>query len=282
MSLRAGTVRAVDEPIRVDAVWPDALDITRRLEFEGLYRQLAEERVPTLAGSWESVLDATLKHRTRRVLGQAGERIPQPRSEIVTADLADSEIERVRSLLGPADVWVKAPNDSHSHGIFWVPGGEAVARTARKAMRETPDGTLCLIEEDVCGVVADAAGHLYRADLAVTVLDGRAVHAALRTQPDVGAPTNSLRGGQSMAVDPAALPAEVRRIAVAAVVATGSRYGSADIFGGLSLGTPFTGVRCRPPVVGEVNKMPGGRSPGFLARVIGPLVSAYLAETAER
>ena len=242
------------------------------------YRQIAAGCVPSLAGSWDSVLNASFKHRTRRILHGAGTRIPQPRTAIVTADMTDDDIEHIRHRLSATDVWVKAPNDTHSHGVFWLPRDQNIAPAARKAIRSTPEGELCLVEEDVCGVVTDAHGRPHRADIAVTVLDGRAVHAAVRIQSAEGIPTNSLHGGQSAAIDPQSLPDEVRRIAIDAVLATGSRYGSADIFGGASGGIPFTTVRSLPPVVGEINKMPGGRSPGFLTRVIDPLVSAYVAE----
>jgi hypothetical protein len=118
------------EVIPVDAVWPEALDITRRLAFEGLYRQIEEHRVP--------------------------------------------------------------------------------------------DGPLCLIEEDACG-----------------------------------------RYGPDRAVDPAALPAPTRTLAVEALAATGNRYGSVDIFGG------------EHAVAGEVNVMPGGHGPGFRDAVVGAVVAAY-------
>jgi glutathione synthase/RimK-type ligase-like ATP-grasp enzyme len=110
-----------------------------------------------------------------------------------------------------------------------------------------------------------------RTDLAVTVLDGRAIHATVRTQAAEGVPTNSVHGGRSTAVDPGLLPAGTRQLAVDAVRATGNRYGSTDIFGAAD-----------SPVAGEVNVMPGGRSPGFLERVIDPLVSAYVAEIERR
>lgn len=247
--------------LNVDALWPEAIDIGRRREFEGLYRQIAASGVPTLTGSWESVLNTMFKHRTRRVLEGVA---PQPRYVIVTAGMTDDEIEDARHTLGPVDVWVKAPDDTHSHGVTWLATDQRIAPVARAAMRPTPDGELCLVEEDVRGT--DGGGR--RADLAVTVLDGRAIHATLRVQAAEGAPTNSLHGGRSFAVTPGSLPGETRDMAVAAVSAVGCRYASVDIFGGPS------------PVVGEVNAMPGGRSPGFLTRVTGPLVAAYVAEAA--
>jgi hypothetical protein len=189
----------------------------------------------------------------------------------------DADFEQARGRLSTPSVWVKAPDDSHSHGVRLLPPGENAAAVVRTAMRETPDGRLCLLEEDIRGIVQDPAGRRYRADQAVTVLDGRVIHAAMRVQPDLGSPTNSLRGGRSLAIAPGSLPAEVRRIAIGAVTATGSRYGSADILGGLAGFGPYTVVHSPRPVVCEVNKMPGGRSPGFLSRVIGPLVAAYVA-----
>ncbi|MCO8269409.1 hypothetical protein M1L60_02255 [Actinoplanes sp. TRM 88003] len=251
---KPGAARTLSEPLAVEAVWPDALDITRRLEFAGLYREIAEQGLTSLAGSWSSVLDATFKHRTRQVLAA----LPQPRHAVVTAELP------ARTL--PVDVWVKAPGDTHSHGVFWVPRGQDIAPAVHQAMRPTPDGRLCLVEEDVRSIVGGE-----RTDVAVTVLDGRAVHATVRTQSQAGRPTNSRHGGRSVAVDPGLLPTRIQRLAVDAVTATGNRYGSADIFGDWAA-----------PVVGEVNVMPGGRSPGFLARVIDPLVAAYVSEIERR
>nr|WP_221373829.1 hypothetical protein [Actinoplanes polyasparticus] len=265
-SARPGTARAVIGPYAVDAVWPDALDITRRLEFESLYREIAAQRIPSLAGSWESVLNATYKHRTRRILAGASPPLPQPRHTVVTADVVTADAE-LCGRTAPVDVWVKAPGDTHSHGVFWVPRGREIDTAVRQALRPTPDGRLCLVEEDVCGV--DDEGR--RIDFAVTVLDGRAIHATVRAQSAEGMPTNSVHGGRSTAVDPITLPTEIRRLAVDAVTATGNRYGSTDIFGPAD-----------SPVVGEVNVMPGGRGPGFLARVVDPLVSAYVAEIERR
>jgi hypothetical protein len=278
--VRAGTVRPTTMSIPVDAVWPEALDITRRLEFERLYRGLAEHRIPTLAGSWGSVLTTMLKHRLRETLDRVAVDVPQPRAVVLDAAMREADIQRAREQFS-GGVWLKAPNDTHGRGVAWLPAGEKAAAAARAVMRDTPDGTLCLMEEDVCGIVEDPGGRQYRADLAVTVLDNRVLQATLRVQPRRAHPTNSSHGGRSVAITPSTLPDDVRRIAVRAVSATGSRYGSTDILGGLVSTGGYTVVRSPRPVVCEVNVMPGGRSPGFLSLVTLPLVAAYVDASRE-
>jgi len=93
----------------------------------------AEPTDRALAGTWESVLNATFKHRTRAVLGRAG--LPQPRAEIVHAAMTEADIEAARERVGTPEVWVKAPGDSHGRGIKWIPAGEKAAPAARQAMR---------------------------------------------------------------------------------------------------------------------------------------------------
>ncbi|GAA4609128.1 hypothetical protein BJY16_007177 [Actinoplanes octamycinicus] len=263
-----GAARSPGEAIGVDAVWPEALDIGRRLAFEGLYRQIAAAPVRSPAGSWESVLATMFKHRMRRLVG------PGVRHAVVTAR---DDAEAARQAVSRGDVWVKAPDDTHGHGVHHLSPGEPAVPAVRKALRRTPDGELCLIEEDIRGLLADPGGRPHRADLAVTVLDGRILQATLRVQPDLAAPTNSRHGGDSLPVAVGSLPVAVREMAIGALAATHCRYGSADILGSVPGDSGFTVVDPVPPAVGEVNKMPGGRSPGFLDQVVMPLVEAVVS-----
>ncbi|RAK27452.1 hypothetical protein B0I29_12386 [Actinoplanes lutulentus] len=240
----AGAVRVdavLIDAVLIDAVLIDAIDIDRRLEFEGLYRQVGT--IP-----WESVLNVTFKNRTRHLLDG---HLPQPRWAVATPG---DDPSLVRHGVSEGDVWVKSPNDTHGRGVHFVAHGEGIDKPVRSAMRDTPDGRLCLIEEDIHPL--SRAG---RADLSVTVVGGRAVHAVWRFHHERRAPTNSAHGGWSVAADVASLPAATRELAEQALTAAGLTYGSADLFGA---------------TIGELNLQPGGHSPGFLERVVTPLVAA--------
>lgn len=268
---------AQESPV-IDALWPECLDIERRGDFKELFREINSSNIPSLAGSWTSVLAVSFKDRTAAALEELPTPVPYARTRVLPPDPALPELLALRADLGEGDLWVKPSSSTHGRDVTFIPAGETddpdthILDIARHYQGK---GGL-LIQEDVRSIVRDENGKIYRTDLAIIVLDRNALQVTARVQADLAKPTNSSYGGHSIHISPKRTPRPLVDLAVQAIAVTGNRYGSVDIFGGCFDWPGMTVVETRPPVIGEINLQPGGRSPGFREQVVPALVNAYL------
>jgi glutathione synthase/RimK-type ligase-like ATP-grasp enzyme len=262
----------------IDALWPECLDIKRRGDFMGLFQEIKSSNIPSLAGSWASVLAVSFKDRTVATLGGLPTPVPHAQTRMLPPDPTIPELRALRLDLGGGDLWVKPSSSTHGQGVTFIPASASddpdtlILDTVRRYQGEDD----LLIQEDVRSIVRDESRKLYRADLAITVLDRSALQVTARIQADPAKPTNSAYGGHPINIPPEHTPRPLADLAVQAIAATGNRYGSVDIFGGCFDWPGITVLETRPPVIGEINLQPGGRSPGFREQVLPALVDAYL------
>jgi hypothetical protein len=265
-------------PPAISALWPECLDIRRREDFRELFHQIKSSNIPSLAGSWASVLAVSFKDRTVAALDAVPTQVPHAQTRILPPDLTLPELRTLRLDLGGGDLWLKPSSSTHGRDVTFIPAGESddpdalILDIARRYQGK--DGLL--IQEDIRSIVRDESGKAYRADLAITVLDSKVLQVTARVQADLAKPTNSAYGGHSIGISSQDTPRPLVDLAIQAIAATGNRYGSVDIFGGCFDWPGMTVVETCPPVIGEINLQPGGRSPGFRERVLPALVSAYL------
>jgi hypothetical protein len=265
-------------PPVINALWPECLDIKRRGDFRELFQKIKSSNIPSLAGSWASVLAVSFKDRMVAALDEAPTPVPHAQTRVLPPELTLPKLRTLRLDLGGGDLWVKPSNSTHGRDVTFIPAGKGddpdalILDIARRYQGK--DGLL--IQEDTRSIVRDESGKVYRADLAITVLDSKALQVTARVQADLAKPTNSAYGGHSIGISPQDTPRPLVDLAIQAIAATGNRYGSVDIFGGCFDWPGTTVVETCLPVIGEINMQPGGRSPGFREQVLPALVNAYL------